>query len=395
MAPVESVAWPCIIAAAHLKEAIMTVRRFVSPFAERFDLRVPVVQAPMAGGPTSPAMVAAVSNAGALGTLAAAPFAPEKIASEVAAIRALTQRPFGVNLFVLDPTSPDDATVRRALAAIDPLRTDLGLPPGKPLERYAPDFRAQLEMLIELRVPVASFTFNVLSKVDVARLHAAGCYVIGTATHVAEGLAWRDVGADAIAAQGAEAGAHRGTFIGAFEDALVGTLALVPQLVDATGLPVLAAGGIMDGRGIVAALALGAQAAQMGTAFLTCVESAIPAAWKARVRAASDTSTEVTRAITGRHARGIRNPIMQRLSAQPDRVAPYPVQNALTQELRQTAARADNADYLSLWSGQGAPLGRARPEAQTAAALVRQLDTEWRAAADDIADLVDIPASRH
>ncbi|NPT54615.1 NAD(P)H-dependent flavin oxidoreductase [Paraburkholderia elongata] len=360
---------------------------FVTPFAARFELRVPVVQAPMAGGATTPAMVAAVSNAGGLGFLAAAALSPEKIASEVAAIRALTDRPFGVNLFVLEPAAPDEAAVRHALEAIDPLRADLSLPPGRPLERYAPDFRAQLEMLIELRVPVASFTFGLLRAEDVARLHANGLYVIGTATHVAEGVAWRDAGADAIAAQGAEAGAHRGTFIGAFEEALVGTMALVPQLVDATGLPVLAAGGIMDGRGIVAALALGAQAAVMGTAFLTCLESAIPQAWKTRVRSMSDTSTSVTRVITGRHARGIRNPLMQRLSESAHKVAPYPVQNALTQELRQTASRADNGDYLSLWSGQGAPLGRKRREGLGAAELVGQLEQEWHAATARIAAL--------
>jgi nitronate monooxygenase len=370
------------------KDVIMSnVHRFASPFAERFDLRVPVVQAPMAGGPTSPAMVAAVSNAGALGFLAAAPFTAEKLASEVAAIRALTRRPFGVNLFVLEPSAPDDATVRRALSAIDPLRAELGLPPGQPLARYAPDFREQLDMLIELRVPVVSFTFGLISAQDVERLHAAGSYVIGTATHTAEGVAWRDIGADAIAAQGSEAGAHRGTFIGRFEDALVGTMALVPQLVDATGLPVLAAGGIMDGRGIVAALALGAQAAQMGTAFLTCAESAIPADWKTRVRTLPDTATEVTRAITGRHARGIRNPLMQQLSEQPGNVAPYPVQNALTQELRQTASRANNGDYLSLWSGQAAPLGSKRKEGLPAAELVEQLHAEWREAAANIAAL--------
>ncbi|MFM0243962.1 NAD(P)H-dependent flavin oxidoreductase [Paraburkholderia sediminicola] len=360
---------------------------FVTPFAARFELRVPVVQAPMAGGATTPALVAAVSNAGGLGFLAAAALSPEKIASEVAAIRALTDRPFGVNLFVLEAAAPDEATVRHALEAIDPLRADLGLPPGQPLARYAPDFRAQLETLIELRVPVASFTFGLLSAADVDRLHANGLYVIGTATHVAEGVAWRDAGADAIAAQGAEAGAHRGTFIGAFEDALVGTMALVPQLVDATGLPVLAAGGIMDGRGIVAALALGAQAAVMGTAFLTCLESGIPQAWKTRVRSMSDTSTSVTRAITGRHARGIRNPLMQRLSESAQKVAPYPVQNALTQELRQTASRAGNSDYLSLWSGQGAPLGRKRQEGLGAAELVGQLEQEWQAAAAQIATL--------
>ena len=364
-----------------------SAHRFASPFAERFDLRVPVVQAPMAGGPTSPAMVAAVSNAGALGFLAAAPFTAEKLASEVAAIRALTSRPFGVNLFVLEPSAPDDATVRRALSAIDPLRAELGLPPGQPLARYAPDFREQLDMLIELRVPVVSFTFGLISAQDVERLHAAGSYVIGTATHTAEGVAWRDIGADAIAAQGSEAGAHRGTFIGRFEDALVGTMALVPQLVDATGLPVLAAGGIMDGRGIVAALALGAQAAQMGTAFLTCAESAIPADWKTRVRTLPDTATEVTRAITGRHARGIRNPLMQQLSEQLGNVAPYPVQNALTQELRQTASRANNGDYLSLWSGQAAPLGSKRKEGLPAAELVEQLHAEWREAAANIAAL--------
>ncbi|MGF6550602.1 NAD(P)H-dependent flavin oxidoreductase [Paraburkholderia youngii] len=358
---------------------------FVTPFAERFQLRVPVVQAPMAGGATTPALVAAVSNAGGLGFLAGAALAPEKIASEVAAIRALTDRPFGVNLFVLDPVSPDEATVRRALDAIDPLRAELGLPPGQPLAHYAPDFRAQLEALIDLRVPVAGFTFGLLSAADVERLHAGGSYVVGTATHVAEGIAWRDAGADAIVAQGAEAGAHRGTFIGAFEGALVGTMALVPQLVDATGLPVLAAGGIMDGRGIVAALALGAQAAVMGTAFLTTRESAIPEVWKTRVRGTSDTSTTVTRAITGRHARGIRNPLMQRLRESAESIAPYPVQNALTQELRQHAARAQNGDYLSLWAGQGAPLGRTRAEAIGAAELMAQLEQEWRAASARIA----------
>jgi nitronate monooxygenase len=369
------------------KESIMSEGSFVTPFAQRFEMRVPVVQAPMAGGATTPAMVAAVSNAGGLGFLAGAALSPEKIASEVAAIRALTDRPFGVNLFVLEPAAPDDAAVRRALEAIDPLRADLGLPPGQSLERYAPDFRAQLDTLIELRVPLASFTFGLLPADDVARLHANGLYVIGTATHVAEGVAWRDAGADAIAAQGAEAGAHRGTFIGAFEDALIGTMALVPQLVDATGLPVLAAGGIMDGRGIVAALALGAQAAMMGSAFLTCHESSIPQVWKTRVRTMSDTSTSVTRAITGRHARGIRNPLMQRLSETMDKIAPYPVQNALTQELRQSAGRAQNGDYLSLWSGQGAPLGRARREGLGAAELMAQLEQEWRAATARIAAL--------
>ncbi|KWZ35900.1 NAD(P)H-dependent flavin oxidoreductase [Burkholderia anthina] len=359
----------------------MSARSFSTPFSERFGLRLPLVQAPMVGATTT-AMVAAASNAGALGSLGAGALAPERIGTEVAAIRAATDRPFAINLFVLpDEVAPDAATVSRALAAIDPLNAALGLPPGAAPARYAPDFRAQLDALVALRVPVASFTFGVLDAADVARLKAAGTYVIGTATHVAEGLAWRAAGADALSAQGAEAGGHRGTFIGSAADALIGTLALVPQLVDATGLPVLAAGGIMDGRGIAAALALGAQGAQLGTAFLTCAESAIAADWKARLLASADTSTQVTRAITGRHARGLRNTLMARLGEHEADAAPYPVQNALTQPLRQAAARANDGDYLSLWAGQGAPLARRRGDALTTAQLVAALDAEWRASA--------------
>ncbi|WP_176016509.1 nitronate monooxygenase [Burkholderia sp. BCC0398] len=359
----------------------MSARSFSTPFSARFGLRLPLVQAPMVGATTT-AMVAAASNAGALGSLGAGALAPERIDAEVAAIRAATDRPFAINLFVLpDEAAPDAATVARALAAIDPLNATLGLPPGTAPARYAPDFRAQLDALVALRVPVASFTFGVLDAADVARLKAAGTYVIGTATHVAEGLAWQAAGADAISAQGAEAGGHRGTFIGAADDALIGTLALVPQLVDATGLPVLAAGGIMDGRGIAAALALGAQAAQLGTAFLTCAESAIAADWKARLLASADTSTQVTRAITGRHARGLRNMLMARLGEHVVDVPPYPVQNALTQPLRQAAARANDGDYLSLWAGQGAPLARRRGDALTTSQLVAALDAEWRASA--------------
>ncbi|RQU48497.1 nitronate monooxygenase [Burkholderia cenocepacia] len=359
----------------------MSARSFSTPFSARFGLRLPLVQAPMVGATTT-AMVAAASNAGALGSLGAGALAPERIDAEVVAIRAATDRPFAINLFVLpDEAAPDAATVARALAAIDPLNAKLGLPPGTAPARYAPDFRAQLDALVALRVPVASFTFGVLDAADVARLKAAGTYVIGTATHVAEGLAWQAAGADAISAQGAEAGGHRGTFIGAADDALIGTLALVPQLVDATGLPVLAAGGIMDGRGIAAALALGAQAAQLGTAFLTCAESAIAADWKARLLASADTSTQVTRAITGRHARGLRNMLMARLGEHVVDVPPYPVQNALTQPLRQAAARANDGDYLSLWAGQGAPLARRRGDALTTSQLVAALDAEWRASA--------------
>ena len=234
---------------------------------------------------------------------------------------------------------PDDATVRRALSAIDPLRAELGLPPGQPLARYAPDFREQLDMLIELRVPVVSFTFGLISAQDVERLHAARqlCDRHRDAYRRRCRVARYRRRCDRCARlRGGRASWH--LHPGRFEDALVGTMALVPNL---STPPVCRCWyrrrhhGWARHRG--RACAPGAQAAQMGTAFLTCAESAIPADWKTRVRTLPDTATEVTRAITGRHARGIRNPLMQQLSEQPGNVAPYPVQNALTQELRQSA----------------------------------------------------------
>jgi nitronate monooxygenase len=313
--------------------------------------------------------------------------APDAMRRELAAIESATTAPYGVNFFCHTVPAPDaarEAAWRGALApyyreyGIDPQSIPAG--PGRlPFSDEAAD------VLKEFRPRVVSFHFGIPTPELLRRVKATGAKVLASATTVAEARWLEARGVDAIIAQGLEAGGHRGIFLSDDLTTQVGTMALVPQLVDATGLPVLAAGGIMDGRGIVAALALGAQAAVMGTAFLTCHESAIPQAWKTRVRSTSDTSTSVTRAITGRHARGIRNPLMQRLSEAAQKIAPYPVQNALTQELRQTASRAENGDYLSLWSGQGAPMGRARREGLGAAELMGQLEHEWREATARIA----------
>ena len=178
----------------------------------------------------------------------------------VNAIREKTQGPFNINLFVQETPHPTEPELQKAFALLNPIRTKLGLAPATPLAAYCEDFRAQLEVLIELKLPVVSFTFGLLDAESVERLHRAGSVVIGTATNLAEAHAWKDNGADIICAQGAEAGGHRGTFIGSYDDSMIGTMALVPQIVDGVGLPVIAAGGIMDGRGIAAALALGAHA---------------------------------------------------------------------------------------------------------------------------------------
>lgn len=342
-------------------------------FTTLLGVRHPLIQAPMAGGATTPELVAAVSNAGALGSFAAATLSPQAMREGVARVRQLTDRPFNVNLFVLDEPAPSDEQVARAQARLDPLRAELGLPPGGRPARFCEDNHAQLETLIELAPPVVSFTFGLLDATTVARLHAAGSRVIGTATTVAEARAWESVGADLICAQGFEAGGHRGTFLGDPQQANIGLLALLPQVAAAVQVPVIAAGGLMDGRGIAASLLLGAQAAQLGTAFLCCPESGIPALWKEAILAAGDDSTRLTRAFSGRYARGIVNDFMRRFAAEEEQVPAYPVQNALTADIRQAATRQGRSEYLSLWAGQGAGLARALPAAELVRVLMDEL----------------------
>ncbi|MEK6425150.1 MAG: nitronate monooxygenase [Burkholderia gladioli] len=350
-------------------------RSLSTALTRQLGIELPIVQGPM-NGSSPPAMVTAVSNAGGLGSIGAAGFSPDALRQQVATIRAGTAKPFAVNLFVLDTPAPDAEAVQRALAQLQPFRDALGLAPAQAPARFAEDFRAQLDALIALKVPVASFTFGLLDAASVERLHAAGSYVIGTATNVAEARAWEDNGADAICAQGAEAGGHRGTFLGHPDASMIGTLALVPQIVDAVRLPVIAAGGIMDGRGIAAARVLGAQAAQLGTAFLTTAESPIQAGWRDRIRESTDTSTRTTRVFSGRPARGIVNDFMLRMAEHEREVPAYPVQNALTAEIRKAAGAANRPEFLSLWAGQAAGLSRLREAGISAAALVHALAEE-------------------
>lgn len=356
-------------------------------------LRLPIVQGPMTGSDT-PALAAAVSAAGGLGTLGCGMRSPAAMAEAAAEVRRRTDRPFGLNLFVQETPAPDAATVEQALAQLAPLYAEFGLQAAVPT-RWCEDFHAQFEALVEARPAVASFTFGILSATQVERLHSAGSYVIGTATTVDEAQAWAGVGADAVCASGMEAGGHRGTFLSPghdapppggptaedFEASMVSTMALVAQCADALRIPIIAAGGIMNGRGIAAAQALGAQAVQMGTAFLACPESAIGPAYRAALASATATDTRTTRAITGRHARGIVNTLMRHTEAQAREVPAYPVQNALTGALRRAAAEAGNADYLSLWAGQGVAAARALPASE----LVMLLEQEWRVASKNIA----------
>lgn len=336
---------------------------------EQLDLRLPLIQAPMAGGSTTPELVAAVSNAGALGSLAAPLLTPAQILDQCARIRTLTERPFAVNLFVLEPGPVDQDVLAAGIARLKPYTDELGLPPPAAPAQFCQSVSAQLEAVLEVRPALASFTFGVLSAAAVARLRDADIRVMGTATNVAEAIAWQEAGADYVCAQGCEAGGHRGTFIGSFERSCVGLFALLPQIVDAVRLPVVAAGGIMDGRGIAASLMLGASGAQLGTAFLAADEAGIHSAYKDRLTLTADTGTLVTSAFSGRPARAIGNRFSAAMALHLASLPPYPVQNALTGPLRAHAAQTGQLEYMSLYAGQAAGMARRMPAAELVALL--------------------------
>jgi nitronate monooxygenase len=339
----------------------------------RFGLRHPIIQAPLAGGGDTPALVAAVGEAGGLGFIGGAYLTAAQITEAARAVRARTGRPFGVNLFAPRPAPAPPIDPRVALARIAPYHAELGLDPPVPPAPAAEAFDDQLGAALDSGAAAFSFTLGLLPAAAIAAVKARGMFLMGTATTVDEAVALERAGVDAVVAQGSEAGGHRATFAGEFDAGLVGTVALVPATVDAVRVPVVASGGIMDGRGIAAALALGAAAVQLGTAFLACDEAGVPEAYRAAILAAHEDGTRLTRAFSGRPARGIVNRFMTEVEgAGDDAILPFPLQNALTRPLRAAAARQGRAEFLSLWAGQGVRLARRQPGAELVARLANE-----------------------
>jgi nitronate monooxygenase len=345
-------------------------------FTRALGLRLPIVQAPMAGAnATPPALVAAVGNEGALGFIGAAYMSPDEIRATCRAIQSETDRPFGVNLFVPTPVPPVPDAESKARELVAAYHTELGIPAPSAPVAPALDFAEQFDSVLTSGARVFSSTFGALPADRVAALKERGIYVIGTATTVGEAIELERTGVDAIVAQGSEAGGHRGTFAAPAEESMLGTVALVPQIVGAVRTPVVASGGIMDGRGIVAALALGAAAVQMGTAFLTCDECGVASAYKDAIVGADPGKTRITRAFSGRSARGMENRVMREVDAAgADAILPYPYQNGLTRAMRTAASKQGRIEYLSLWMGQAAPLARRQPAAELIRRLVREMD---------------------
>ncbi|WP_074011133.1 NAD(P)H-dependent flavin oxidoreductase [Numidum massiliense] len=342
--------------------------RIHTPLCERLQIHYPIVQAGMAGGVTSVDMVAGVAEAGGLGTLGAAYMAPEAIRQAIRNIRAKTERPFAVNLFATS-LQDDFSRVEEVATVLQPIREKLGIisaeadrtaeVAAKVSSLQTPDrFTEQFEVLLSEQVPVISTAFGVLPEDAMREAHAAGCTVIAMVTTVQEAQLAEEKGAHVIVAQGSDAGGHRGTFDVAKHPhgANVGTFSLVPQIVDSVRIPVIAAGGIMDGRGLVAALALGAQGVQMGTQFLTTRESSAHPAYKQALWESTEESTTITNAFSGRPARGLRNAFIEAVESSGVAPLPFPSQNTITSDIRRAAAAQNEAQYMSLWAGQATRL---------------------------------------
>lgn len=330
------------------------------------DLRLPIVQAPMAGGPSTPALVAAVGEAGGLGFLAAGYQTADALAGQIEAVRAATTAAFGVNVFV--PQARPDASVvasyREELAA-EAERYGVALPQPDPGDDDHWD--SKIKMLIGRPVPVVSFTFGVPAPEVVGELHRAGTYVLGTVTSEAEARLAAAAGVDGLCVQGPEAGAHRGTFDVTAEPGRTPLGVLLTETRAGTDLPLIAAGGLATGSSIAAALRAGARAVQVGTAYLRTPESGAKPVYKAALVDPRFGPAIVTRAFSGRPARGLRNRFTDAHHATAP--AAYPLVNQLTQPLRAAAAARGDADGLSLWAGSGYRYATEEPAGQVTVRL--------------------------
>ncbi len=342
-------------------------------------IRHPILLAGMAGGYTTPELVAAVSEAGGLGCFGINMMSVEAAGAAVARARALTDAPIAVNVLVAPPTAPD----RRGgdpNAALAPFRSELGLPATPPPAPRPATPRELVTAALEAGANVVSVGLGDPGDVrDLAR--AAGAPLVAMASSVEDAVRSVESGADVIVAQGAEAGGHRSTFDvpDDGEVPLVGTFALVPQVARAVDVPVVATGGVMDGRGLVAALALGAEGVQMGSRFLVAAESGAPAGYKRRLLEAGDAETVVTRAVSGRPARGLPNRLVAALEAAGPPALGYPNQAGASADVRSAAAAADRPDLIALWAGQAAGLATAeQPAAEIVAEVVAEAEAVLR-----------------
>jgi nitronate monooxygenase len=343
----------------------------------KLGIDYPIIQGPL-GGLSSQKLTAAVSNFGGLGSFGALNLSAEAIKDVIAEIRSLTSKPFAMNLWV----SQEDEGTRRSderafVRSLPPIARQLS-ELGAPLPTYKPfspatRFEDQARALIDAKVPVFSFIFGIPPKEILEECRMKGIVTIGAATTPEEGAALQEAGVDAVVASGFEAGGHRGSFLRPAEDSLTGALSLIPPVVDMVDVPVIAAGGIGDARGVVAAMALGAEAVQMGTVFLACEESGASRLLRETLRRRDAKHTALTKGFTGRLARGIRNRILEDLNQAGTEILPYPLQRELVRNLTIAAEAAGRADLVPMWAGQSANLSTCTDASAFLTSLVKEV----------------------
>jgi nitronate monooxygenase len=340
-----------------------------------FGIEHPIIQAPMAG-PCSPQMAVAASEAGGLGSLPAAMLTPETLRGELQIVKQGTGRSINVNFFVHEDPKPDAAREAAWRKRLEAYYRELGLAPdaGKNAPTRSPFTAAMCDVVLEFKPRVVSFHFGMPETALVRRVKDAGLLVISSATSAEEARWLEDHGCDAVIAQGNEAGGHRGMFLNDDIARQAGTMALVPQVVDAVKVPVIAAGGIGDGRGIAAALALGAAGVQIGTAFLLTPEAKTSALHRAALKQANDNSTTLTNIFTGRPARGIVNRYISEVGPMSAEAPRFPLAAGASQPMRGAAEAKGSADFTPLWSGQAPTFAREMPTAALMAMLVEETE---------------------
>jgi len=355
----------------------------------KLGIDYPIIQGPL-GGLSSQQLTAAVSNFGGLGSFGAHGLAPEAIKDVIAEIRSLTSKQFAMNLWVSmedeGARTVDENGFNRSLTPLVVHLAALGAP--RPTYKpYSPKrFEDQARVLLDANVPAFSFIYGIPAREVLEECRAKGIVTIGTATTPEEGAALQEAGVDAVVASGFEAGGHRGSFLRRAEDSLTGTLSLVPQVVDIVDVPVVAAGGIGDARGVVAALTLGAEAVQMGTVFLACEESGASRLHRETLRRRNAQHTALTKGFTGRLARGIHNRVMRDLNRNGIEFLPYPLQRELVRNLAIAAGAAGRADLVPMWAGQSANLSTCNDVSTFLTSLVEEVSQiagpiiQWSAA---------------
>lgn len=332
-------------------------------FAKALAVRWPaIIQAPMAGGITTPSLVAAVSNSNGLGSFATGYLTPKQTLLGIKEIKRLTKKTFIVNVFA--PNKKFDSNKYRDQIEIynrslKQFHYELGMHEKTEFSQkisVEDNFFEIIDILLAERVPVVSFTFGTLPNEIIAQLKENGTHIMGTATSLEEAKILAASGVDTVIAQGYEAGGHRGGFFTKTSDGCIGTIALIPQLVNNIKCPVVAAGGIMTGQGILAAISAGASAVQLGTAFLTTQESGANPGYKSHLLESKDKTfdiTALTKAYTGKEARGIKNRFMEKMEVVSTQIPPYPIPNILSSSLRKKAIEQQNVEIMSMWCGQG------------------------------------------